>query len=67
MDIGNARSELGYEPEYMYLDYLADFKREMALNRFADLRGVGDVRELGQKLGSGFPRERGFDVRQGGA
>lgn len=39
MDIGNARSELGYEPEYMYLDYLADFKREMALNRFADLRG----------------------------
>lgn len=38
MDIENARKELGYEPEYYYLDYLRDFKKEMELNRFAELR-----------------------------
>jgi len=38
MDITNAREELGYEPQYYYLDYLKDFKREMELNRFAELR-----------------------------
>lgn len=39
MDITNAREELGYEPEYYYLDYLKDFKKEMELNRFKELRG----------------------------
>ncbi|MGL5414433.1 MAG: NAD-dependent epimerase/dehydratase family protein [Clostridium sp.] len=38
MDIENARNELGYNPEYMYIDYLKDFKREMKINRFKDLR-----------------------------
>lgn len=38
MDITNAREELGYEPQYYYLDYLKDFKKEMELNRFAELR-----------------------------
>jgi UDP-glucose 4-epimerase len=38
MDISNARELLGYEPEYYFTDFLCDFKREMELNRFADLR-----------------------------
>lgn len=38
MDISNAREELGYEPQYYYLEYLKDFKKEMELNRFAELR-----------------------------
>lgn len=38
MDITNAKAELGYEPEYFYLDYLKDFKHEMEINRFAELR-----------------------------
>jgi len=38
MDISNAREELGYEPQYYYIDYLKDFKKEMELNRFAELR-----------------------------
>lgn len=37
MDIGNAREELGYEPEYMYKDYLLDYKSERELKRFDDL------------------------------
>ncbi|MGZ5486710.1 MAG: NAD-dependent epimerase/dehydratase family protein, partial [Nitrososphaeraceae archaeon] len=41
MDISNAREELGYEPQYYYLDYLKDFKKEMELNRFAELRVEG--------------------------
>ncbi|MBU3091655.1 NAD(P)-dependent oxidoreductase [Clostridium sp. CM028] len=39
MDITNAREELGYIPQYYYLDYLKDFKKEMELNRFEELRG----------------------------
>lgn len=39
MDISNAKEDLGYEPEYYYLDYLKDFKKEMELNRFKELRG----------------------------
>lgn len=34
MDIENAKSELGYVPEYTYLKYLEDYKKEMELNRF---------------------------------
>lgn len=37
MDIENAKVELGYEPQYSYMDYLRDFKKEMELNRFAKL------------------------------
>lgn len=38
MDIANCREVLGYEPEYDYMHYLIDFKREMEINRFAGLR-----------------------------
>ncbi len=38
MDIDNCRELLGYEPEYDFIGFLEDFKREMELNRFADLR-----------------------------
>lgn len=34
MDIENARNELGYEPEYTYIRYLEDYKKERALKRF---------------------------------
>lgn len=34
MDIDNARQELGYEPEYTYINYLEDYKKERALKRF---------------------------------
>lgn len=34
MDITNAKEELGYEPEYDYIAYLEDYKKEMELNRF---------------------------------
>lgn len=37
LDISNARKELGYKPQYDYLSYLNDFKREMELKRFEDL------------------------------
>ena len=37
MDIENARAELGYEPEYDYIAYLEDYKKEMGRNRFAGL------------------------------
>ncbi|KKE79882.1 NAD(P)-dependent oxidoreductase [Bacilli bacterium] len=37
MDIENAKEDLGYRPQYSYIDYLKDFKKEMKLNRFADL------------------------------
>lgn len=37
MDIENARSELGYAPEYSYRKYLLDYKQEMKNNRFAGL------------------------------
>jgi UDP-glucose 4-epimerase len=38
MDITNAKEELGYKPKYLYLDYLKDFKKEIEINRFAELR-----------------------------
>lgn len=34
MDIDNAKEELGYVPEYPYLEYLKDYKKEMELKRF---------------------------------
>lgn len=38
MDIDNAKKELGYEPKYRYMDFLYEFKKEMKLNRYRDLR-----------------------------
>jgi len=43
MDIENAKKELGYVPEYDYISYLKDYKKEMELNRFKDLWGDSDV------------------------
>lgn len=37
MDIDNAREDLGYVPEYDYISYLEDYKREMEQNRFKGL------------------------------
>lgn len=34
MDIENAKSELGYSPDYTYIRYLEDYKKEMELKRF---------------------------------
>lgn len=34
MDIREAREELGYEPEYYYIDMLKDMKKEKLLNRY---------------------------------
>ncbi|MBU3127164.1 NAD(P)-dependent oxidoreductase [Clostridium tagluense] len=38
MDISNAVEELGYAPKYDYIGYLRDFKSEMEINRYKDLR-----------------------------
>lgn len=37
MDIQNARDELGYEPEFTYIKYLEDYKKEQQLKRFDTL------------------------------
>ncbi len=37
MDIEKARKELGYEPEYDYIDYLEDYKIEQNKKRFDEL------------------------------
>ena len=34
MDIDNAKADLGYEPEYTYIKYLEDYKKEQELKRF---------------------------------
>ena len=34
MDIDNAKEELGYEPEYTYIKYLEDYKKEREEKRF---------------------------------
>ncbi|MBQ7991134.1 MAG: NAD(P)-dependent oxidoreductase, partial [Oscillospiraceae bacterium] len=34
MDIDNAREDLGYEPEFTYIKYLEDYKKEQELKRF---------------------------------
>lgn len=40
MDISNAIKELGYTPQYSCRDLFEDYKREMELNRFEQLRIV---------------------------
>lgn len=37
MDIDNAKQELGYCPQYTYMKYLEDYKKERELNRFESL------------------------------
>lgn len=37
MDIENARADLGYNPQFDYMNYLKDFKKEMESDRFAEL------------------------------
>lgn len=37
MDIENAKEDLNYEPEYTYIKYLEDYKKEQELKRFDDL------------------------------
>lgn len=37
MDIENAKVDLGYEPEYTYIKYLEDYKKEQELKRYDDL------------------------------
>lgn len=39
MDISNAKEELGYEPVYDCQKLFEDYKREMKINRFKELRG----------------------------
>jgi UDP-glucose 4-epimerase len=39
MDVSNARDELGYEPKYDCLALFMDYKKEMEINRFKELRG----------------------------
>jgi len=36
MDITNIKEDLGYEPQYDYISYLEDYKKEMELNRFVE-------------------------------
>lgn len=38
MDISNAIDELGYKPQYDYASLLKDFKKEMELDRFSELK-----------------------------
>ncbi len=37
MDIENAKQDLGYTPQYGYIEYLEDYKKVMQLNRFKGL------------------------------
>lgn len=39
LDITNAKEELGYEPKYGIKELLEDYKEEMKINRFKELRG----------------------------
>lgn len=40
LDISKTKADLKYEPQYDYLSYLRDFKKEMGKNRFSKLWGV---------------------------
>ena len=38
MDVENAKKELGYEPKYDCRKLFEDYKAEMKINRFKELR-----------------------------
>lgn len=38
MDIEKTKAELGYEPQYDYISYLEDYKKEMNSDRFKDFK-----------------------------
>lgn len=38
MDIQNAIDELGYKPEYDYISYLKDYKKEMKLDKYVKIK-----------------------------
>ena len=38
MDISNIKKDLGYKPEYDYISYLEDYKKEMQLERFNKIK-----------------------------
>ena len=38
MDISNAKKELGYEPQYNFRKIMEDYKKEMELDKFKELR-----------------------------
>lgn len=42
MDIRNAKEELGYEPKYDVHKLFENYKEEMKINRFAELRNNKD-------------------------
>ena len=42
MDITNAKEELGYEPQYDVHKLFENYKEEMQINRFAELRNNKD-------------------------
>ena len=39
MDVQNAKDELGYEPQYDVVKLFENFKEEMKVDRFLELRG----------------------------
>lgn len=39
MDVTNAKEELGYEPQYDVEALFRNYKEEMEINRFKELRG----------------------------
>ena len=42
MDVTNAKEELGYEPKYDVHKLFENYKEEMKVNRFAELRQYKD-------------------------
>ena len=38
MDISNIKEDLDYKPEYDYISYLKDYKKEMKLERFNKIK-----------------------------
>ena len=41
MDVSKTINELGYEPQFDYISYLLDMKKEMETEPFRDLWGSG--------------------------
>lgn len=45
LDMSKTQKELGYQPQYSYIDMLKDFKKEMSEEPFAKLWNTGDYYE----------------------